>query len=35
MGNDISLGLSFRAICFDFRSTNLGSSVIGFDDITL
>ena len=41
MGNDIRLGLTFRAICFDFRSTNVGSSVIGtrsttgFDVITL
>ena len=29
MGNDIRSGLSFRTICFDFRSTNVGSSVIG------
>ena len=29
MGNDIGSCLSFRAICFDFRSTNVGSSVIG------
>ena len=41
MGNDIGLGLSFKAVCFDFRSTNVGSSVIGtssttgFDVITL
>ena len=40
MGNDISSGLLFRAVYFDFRSTNVGSSVIGtrvsngFDDIT-
>ena len=41
MGNDIGSGLSFKTICFDLRSTNLGSSVIGarsttsFDVITL
>ena len=41
MGNDIGSGLSFKAVCFDFRSTNVGSSVIGtrstngFDVITL
>ena len=41
MGNDIGTGLSLRAVCFDFRSTNVGSSVIGicsttgFDVITL
>ena len=41
MGNDIGSGLSFKAVCCDFRSTNLGSSVIvtrsttGFDVITL
>ena len=29
MGNDIGLGLLFKAACFDFRSTNVGSSVIG------
>ena len=29
MGNDIGTGLSLRAVCFDFRSTNVGSSVIG------
>ena len=29
MGNDIGSGLSFKAVCFDFRSTNVGSSVIG------
>ena len=28
MDNDIGLGLSFKAICFDFRSTNVGSLVI-------
>ena len=28
MGNDIRNGLSFRAICFDFRSTSVGSLVI-------
>ena len=41
MGNDIGLGLSLKAVCFDFRSTNIGCSVIGtrsttgFDVITL
>ena len=41
MGNEIGLGLSFKAICFDFRFINVGSSVIrtrsttGFDVITL
>ena len=40
MDNDIGLGLLFKAVCFDFRSTNVGSSVIGtcsttgFDVIT-
>ena len=40
MGKDISLGLSFKAVYFDFCSTNVGSSVIrtrsttGFDIIT-
>ena len=40
MGNDIGLGVSFKSVCFDFFSTNVGSSVIGthtsngFDDIT-
>ena len=29
MGNDIGLGLSFKAVCFDIRSTNISSSVIG------
>ena len=30
MGNDISSGLSFKAVCFDCQSdTNVGSSVIG------
>ena len=29
MGNDIGLGLSFKAICFDFCSSNVGISVIG------
>ena len=29
MGNDIGSGLSFKAVCFDLRSTNIGSSVIG------
>ena len=39
--NDIGSGLSLRAICFDFCSTNIGRSVIGtcsttgFDVITL
>ena len=41
MGNDIGTGLLLRVVCFDFRSTNVGSSVIGthgttgFDVITL
>ena len=41
MGNDIGSGLLFEAVCFDFCSTNVGSSVIGtpsttgFDVITL
>ena len=41
MGNDIGTCLSLRAVCFDFRSTKVGSSVIetrsatGFDVITL
>ena len=41
MGNDIGSGLLFKAVCFDFRYTNIGSSVIenrsttGFDVITL
>ena len=41
MGNEIGSGLSDRAVCFDFLSTNIGSSVIGtcsttgFDVITL
>jgi len=40
MGNDIGSGVSFKSVCFDFFSTNVGSSVIGtrtsngFDDIT-
>ena len=40
MGNDIGLGVSFKSVCFDFFSTNVGSSVIGncasngFDDMT-
>ena len=40
MDNDIGSGVSFKSICFDFFSTNIGSSVIGtrtsngFDDIT-
>ena len=29
MGKDIGQCLSFRAVCFGFRSTNVGSSVIG------
>ena len=29
MGDNIGSGLSFKAICFDFFSTNIGSSVIG------
>ena len=41
MGDDIGSGLSFKSVCFDFFSTNVGSSVIGtrtstgFDVITL
>ena len=41
MGNDIGLVQLFEAVCFDFCSTNVGSSVIGtrnttgFDVITL
>ena len=41
MSNDIGLGLLLKAVCFDFHSTNVGSSVIGtrsttgFDVITL
>ena len=34
MGNDISSGLSLKAICFDFRSTNVGEAVIGTRSIT-
>ena len=40
MGDDNGSGVSFKSICFDFFSTNVGSSVIGnrtsngFDDIT-
>ena len=40
MGNDIGSGVLFKSVCFDFFSTNVGSSVIGtrtsngFDDIT-
>ena len=40
MGNDISSGVSFKSVCFDFFSNNVGSSVIGtltsngFVDIT-
>ena len=39
MGNDIGSGVLFKFVCFDFFSTNVGSSVIGtrtsnsFDDI--
>ena len=29
MGNDINLGVLFKSVCFDFFSTNIGSSVIG------
>ena len=29
MGNEIGSGLSFKSVCFDFRSTDVGSSVIG------
>ena len=35
MGNDIGTGLLLRAICFDFRSTNVGSSVIGTRSATI
>ena len=41
MGNDIGSGLLSTFVCFDFRLTNVGSSVIGshtstsFDVITL
>ena len=40
MSNDIGSGVSFKSVCFDFFSTNVGSSVIrtltsnGFNDIT-
>ena len=40
MGDDIGPGLSSRSVCFDFRTTNAGSSAhrtrasTGFDDIT-
>ena len=40
MGNDIGSVVSFKSVCFDFFSTNVGSLVIGtrtsngFDDIT-
>ena len=40
MGSEIGSGVLFKSICFDFFSTNIGSSVIGtrtsngFDDIT-
>ena len=35
MGNCIGLGLLFKAVCFDFRSTNvLGKSVIGTHSTT-
>ena len=40
MGNDFCSGVLFKCICFDFFSTNVGSSVSGthasnsFDDIT-
>ena len=40
MGNDIGSRVSFKFICFDLFSTDVGSSVIGthtskgFDDIT-
>ena len=39
MGNDIGSGVLLKSVCFDFFSTNIGSSVIGtctsngFDDI--
>ena len=29
MGNDISSGVSFKSVCFDFFSTYVGNSVIG------
>ena len=29
MGNDIGWDVSFKSVCFDFFSTNVGSSVIG------
>ena len=29
MGNGISSDVLFRTVCFDFRPTNVGSSVIG------
>ena len=29
MGNDIGSDLSFKAVCFNFHSTNLGSLAIG------
>ena len=40
MGNDIGSGVLFKSVCFDFFSTNIGSSIIGtrtsygLDDIT-
>jgi hypothetical protein len=34
MGNDIGSGLSFKAVCFDFCTTKVGS-ITGFDVITL
>ena len=40
MGNDISLSVLFKSVCFDFFSNNVSSSVIGirtsngFNDIT-
>ena len=40
MSNDIGSGVLFKSVCFDFFSTNVGSSVIGtrtsngFNDIT-
>ena len=34
MGNEIGSGVSFRAVCFDFGSTNVGSSVIGTRNTT-
>ena len=39
LGNDIGSGMWFKSVCFNFFSTNSGSSVIGthtsngFDDI--